>query len=142
MRRLFILVITLSLLAACQASASDTANAIKFKLSSPAFADSGLIPKKFTCQGENVSPELNWREAPASTRSFALIMDDPDAPGGVFTHWLVWNIPPQTNSFAEGNGPTGTQGENDFGKSGYRGPCPPAGTHRYCQAQRGERGQR
>ena len=68
-------------------------NAAKFKLSSPAFQDSGSIPQKFTCQGENKSPELNWSEAPASTQSLALIMDDPDAPGGTFTHWVLFDIP-------------------------------------------------
>ena len=83
-------------LTACQSPAVDTSNAVQFKLSSPAFQDSGLIPQKFTCQGENVSPELNWSEAPANTQSFALIMDDPDAPGGTFTHWVLFDIPADT----------------------------------------------
>ena len=64
-------------------------------------------------------------------KSLVLIADDPDAPSGLFTHWLVWNIPPQTNSIAEGSAPKGVHGTNDFGKSGYSGPCPPPGTHRY-----------
>ena len=68
---------------------------------------------------------------PSEAKSLVLIADDPDAPSGLFTHWLVWNIPPQTNSIAEGSAPKGVQGTNDFGKSGYRGPCPPPGTHRY-----------
>jgi Raf kinase inhibitor-like YbhB/YbcL family protein len=68
---------------------------------------------------------------PPGAKSLVLIADDPDAPGGLFTHWLVWNIPAQTNAISEGNAPKGVQGANDFGKSGYRGPCPPPGTHRY-----------
>jgi len=68
---------------------------------------------------------------PPGAKSLVLIADDPDAPGGLFTHWLIWNIPVQTNSIGEGSAPKGVQGANDFGKSGYRGPCPPPGTHRY-----------
>jgi Raf kinase inhibitor-like YbhB/YbcL family protein len=68
---------------------------------------------------------------PPEAKSLVLIADDPDAPGGSFTHWLVWNIPAQTGAIAEGSAPKGVQGANDFGKSGYRGPCPPPGTHRY-----------
>jgi len=131
MRRLFIFVIVLGLLAACQTPALDTANAIKFKLSSFAFADSGSIPQKFTCQGENVSPELNWSEAPASTKSFVLIMDDPDAPGGAFTHWVLFDIPADTQQLAESAGPIGMGGNNGLNQTGYMGPCPPSGSHRY-----------
>jgi Raf kinase inhibitor-like YbhB/YbcL family protein len=68
---------------------------------------------------------------PSDAKSLVLIADDPDAPSGVFTHWLVWNIPPQTNSVAEGSAPKGVRGTNDFGKSGYGAPCPPTGAHRY-----------
>jgi Raf kinase inhibitor-like YbhB/YbcL family protein len=68
---------------------------------------------------------------PSEAKSLVLIADDPDAPGGLFTHWLVWNIPPQTNSIAEGSAPKGVHGTNDFGKPDYKGPCPPPGTHRY-----------
>jgi Raf kinase inhibitor-like YbhB/YbcL family protein len=101
------------------------------KITSSAFHEGGNIPSKFTCDGSDTSPPLQITGVPSGARSLVLIADDPDAPGGVFTHWLVWNIPPQTNSIAEGNAPTGTQGKNDFGESGYRGPCPPPGTHRY-----------
>jgi Raf kinase inhibitor-like YbhB/YbcL family protein len=68
---------------------------------------------------------------PSQAKSLVLIADDPDAPSGLFTHWLIWNIPPQTTSISEGNAPRGVHGTNDFGKSGYKGPCPPSGTHMY-----------
>ena len=70
-------------------------------------------------------------DIPSEAKSLVLIVDDPDAPGGLFTHWLVWNIPPQTSAVGEGSAPKGVQGTNDFGKLGYGGPCPPSGTHRY-----------
>jgi hypothetical protein len=131
MRRIFLYILALSLLAACQSPTVDTTNAIKFKLSSPAFQDSGLIPQKFTCQGDNVSPELSWSEAPANTKSFALIMDDPDAPGGTFTHWVLFDIPADQKQLAEGTGPIGVGGNNGLNQTGYMGPCPPSGIHRY-----------
>ncbi|NTU63570.1 MAG: YbhB/YbcL family Raf kinase inhibitor-like protein [Chloroflexi bacterium] len=132
MRRIpTLLLIIVGLLAACQAPALDTSNAIKFKLSSPAFADSGSIPQKFTCQGDNVSPELNWSEAPANTGSFALIMDDPDAPGGTFTHWVLFDVPADQNQLAENASPIGMGGNNGTNQTGYMGSCPPSGSHRY-----------
>jgi Raf kinase inhibitor-like YbhB/YbcL family protein len=108
------------------------------KLTSPAFAHEGSIPKQFTCEGENISPELSWTDAPKEAKSFALILHDPDAPReNGFTHWIVYNIPPTVNRIAE-NAPRnasipglGLQGRNDSGKVGYMGPCPPSGTHRY-----------
>jgi Raf kinase inhibitor-like YbhB/YbcL family protein len=126
-----IISVVLLALAACQAATLDTSQAAKFKLSSPAFQDSGLIPQKFTCQGGNVSPELNWSEAPASTKSFALIVDDPDAPGGTFTHWVVFDLPADQKQLAEGIGPIGVGGNNGVNQTGYMGPCPPSGSHRY-----------
>jgi Raf kinase inhibitor-like YbhB/YbcL family protein len=101
------------------------------KITSSAFHEGGSIPSKFTCDGSDTSPPVQITDVPAETKSLVLIADDPDAPGGLFTHWLVWNMPPQTSSIAEGSAPKGVQGANDFGKSGYRGPCPPPGTHRY-----------
>jgi len=106
-------------------------------VSSQAFQEGDTIPTKYTCQGQDVSPPLAWTEPPAGTQSFALIVDDPDAPGGVFTHWVLWNIPPDTKELpedmpAQAQLPSGVlQGKNDFGKIGYDGPCPPAGRHRY-----------
>ncbi|PYI92109.1 MAG: YbhB/YbcL family Raf kinase inhibitor-like protein, partial [Verrucomicrobia bacterium] len=87
---------------------------------------------KFTCNGQSTSPELRISGTPPGAKSLALIADDPDAPGGVFTHWLVWNIDPQTTQWAENSIPAGAlQGTNDFSKKGYGPPCPPSGTHRY-----------
>jgi Raf kinase inhibitor-like YbhB/YbcL family protein len=113
------------------ASASFAAAAARMKITSSAFQDGGNIPSKFTCDGSDTSPPLQITGVPAEAKTLVLIADDPDAPGGLFTHWLVWNISPQTNSIAEGSAPKGVHGTNDFGKSGYGGPCPPAGTHRY-----------
>lgn len=98
---------------------------------SPAFEQNQPIPKKFTGEGEDVSPPLNFEGIPAGTKSLALIVEDPDAPMGTFEHWLVWNISPETQQIAEG-GSVPRQGRNDFGVLNYRGPLPPPGNpHRY-----------
>lgn len=90
------------------------------------------VPQKFTCDGENVSPALSWSGAPAQTASYALIVDDPDAPVGVWVHWVLYNLPPTLNSLAEKSDGVGTQGMNGWRTAGYSGPCPPAGkAHRY-----------
>jgi len=107
-----------------------------FTLTSPAFAAGQPIPKRYTCDGENVSPPLAWSGAPAAAKSFVLIVDDPDAPGGTFTHWLVFNLPPTAKSLPEGVKPSAlpagaAEGVNGFGKADYGGPCPPKGRHRY-----------
>lgn len=107
-------------------------------VSSSAFQEGDKIPAKYTCEGQDVSPPLAWSEPPAGTRSLALIVDDPDAPGGVFTHWLLFNIPPDSRELPEAV-PTqaelasgALQGKTDFGRTGYGGPCPPPGRpHRY-----------
>jgi Raf kinase inhibitor-like YbhB/YbcL family protein len=103
----------------------------KMKITSSAFQEGASIPSKFSCDGANTSPPLQIAEVPSGAKSLALIVDDPDAPSGLFTHWTVWNISAQINAIAEGSAPKGVQGTNDFGKSGYGGPCPPSGTHRY-----------
>jgi Raf kinase inhibitor-like YbhB/YbcL family protein len=113
------------------ALASIAAGGAKMKITSSAFQEGGNIPSKFTCDGGDSSPPLQISEIPSSAKSLALVVDDPDAPSGLFTHWIVWNISPQTNGIAEGSTPNGVQGTNDFGKAGYGGPCPPSGTHRY-----------
>ncbi|MCS7184761.1 MAG: YbhB/YbcL family Raf kinase inhibitor-like protein [bacterium] len=106
-------------------------------LYSRAFENNGLIPKKYTCDGEDISPPLKWSNPPANTKSFALIADDPDAPIGTWVHWVIYNIPADKTELPEGLAKKykledGTiQGINDFGKYGYGGPCPPSGTHRY-----------
>ncbi len=105
-------------------------------MKSAAFQNGGDIPRKHTCDGGDVSPALSWTGAPARTRAFALIVDDPDAPGGTWVHWVLYDLPANAKNLAEGSGgesqPTGAkQGVNDFRKTGYGGPCPPGGTHRY-----------
>ena len=111
--------------------ASFAAGEAKMKITSPAFQEGGNIPSKFSCDGANTSPPLQISDVPSEAKSLVLIVDDPDAPSGLFTHWPVWNISTQTSIIAEGSTPKGVQGTNDFGKSGYGGPCPPSGTHRY-----------
>ena len=108
------------------------------QISSPAFSAGEAIPRKFTCDGPDVSPRLKWNEPPAKTKSFALIMDDPDAPAGTWVHWVLYDLPAGTGELPEGVGKQeqlssgAWQGRNDFGKIGYGGPCPPAGkAHRY-----------
>jgi Raf kinase inhibitor-like YbhB/YbcL family protein len=101
------------------------------KISSPAFADGQSIPSKYTCDGGDAIPPLAFASVPPNAKSLALVVDDPDAPGGTFDHWVMWNIPPATSAVAEGKPPAGVAGRNGFGKSGYGGPCPPSGEHRY-----------
>ena len=110
---------------------SFAAGGATIKITSSAFHEGGNIPSKFTCDGSDTSPPLQIAGVPTGAKSLVLIVDDPDAPGGLFTHWLIWNISPQTSSIPEGGATKGIQGANDFGKSGYRGPCPPRGAHRY-----------
>jgi Raf kinase inhibitor-like YbhB/YbcL family protein len=101
-------------------------------VSSSAFHSGENIPAQFTCKAANVNPPLEFQNIPNGAKSLALIVDDPDAPGGLFTHWLVWNIAPAAGQIAEKSVPPGAvQGTNGFGKPGYGGPCPPSGTHRY-----------
>lgn len=101
------------------------------KISSPAFENNGMIPPEYTCDGSDISPPLVISEVPKEARSLAIIMDDPDAPMGTFTHWLVWNILPQKTRFEKGEKISFPQGKTSFGKKSYGGPCPPSGTHRY-----------
>lgn len=100
------------------------------KLRSNDFKQGEMIPRKFTCQGEDISPHLAWEDAPKETKSFALIVDDPDAPMGTWVHWLVKDIPTDVKEIKQNSIP-GTQVENDFGKEDYGGPCPPSSVHRY-----------
>ncbi|HEY6199999.1 MAG TPA: YbhB/YbcL family Raf kinase inhibitor-like protein [Candidatus Binatia bacterium] len=107
------------------------------EIKSPAFQAGGDIPRKHTCDGGDVSPALSWTDAPVGTRAFALIIDDPDAPGGTWVHWVLYDLPGNAKELSEGiaaDKPPGgaKQGVNDFRKAGYGGPCPPAGApHRY-----------
>jgi Raf kinase inhibitor-like YbhB/YbcL family protein len=102
------------------------------RLTSAAFPHGEAIPRRHTCEGEDVSPPLAWSGIPPETRSLAIIVDDPDAPGGTFSHWLAWMIDPTAGELAEGQAAP-VEGGNDFGSTGYRGPCPPPGhgPHRY-----------
>jgi Raf kinase inhibitor-like YbhB/YbcL family protein len=102
------------------------------KLSSPEFSEGGSIPTRFTCDGDDMSPPLEISSIPQNAKSLALIVDDPDAPSGTFTHWVMWNIRPAASKIPAGEtAPGAEQGENDFGQTKYGGPCPPSGTHRY-----------
>jgi Raf kinase inhibitor-like YbhB/YbcL family protein len=103
-----------------------------FELTSSAFSEGQPIPEKYSCDGENVSPPLSWSPPPDGTRSLALILHDPDAPSGDFTHWVAWNIDARASGLEEGAHAPG-EGANGFGENGYGGPCPPPGhgAHRY-----------
>jgi len=103
--------------------------ATSLKVTSPAFSEGEKIPAKYTCDGENVNPELDIEGIPDGTKSLAIIVDDPDAPRGDWVHWVVFNILP-TAKIEEDSTP-GTEGMNDFKKTSYGGPCPPSGSHRY-----------
>lgn len=102
---------------------------VSMKITSPEFENNALIPKKFTCQGEDINPGLIIEDIPDGTKGLALIMDDPDAPMGTWVHWVVFNVP-VIDRIEEDSIP-GKQGLNDFGRQDYGGPCPPSGTHRY-----------
>lgn len=107
------------------------------QITSPAFKNQEMIPAKYTCDGQNISPPLEFTNIPEDTRTLALIVEDPDAPMGTFTHWITYNMPPDIAELPEAlpddetlmNG--ARQGINDFDRIGYGGPCPPKGTHRY-----------
>ena len=106
-------------------------------VTSPAFKNGSPIPAIYTCKGDDTSPALSWNDSPSNIKSFALIMEDPDAPGGVWVHWVIYNIPASARGLQAAS-PTQAQladgslnGVNSWGKLGYGGPCPPSGTHRY-----------
>lgn len=110
---------------------------MEIKIASPAFEEGGLIPKKYTCDGLDISPPLAWSSIPAGAQSLALIADDPDAPVGTWVHWVLFNLAAEARELVEGIPPQrelengARQGTNDFRRIGYGGPCPPGGTHRY-----------
>lgn len=110
---------------------------VKLQITSSAFDHNGMIPKKYTCDGEDISPQLSWSGAPEGTKSFALINDDPDAPMGTWVHWVLYDLPPSINELSENMPKDKTlsngakQGITDFKNIGYGGPCPPSGIHRY-----------
>ena len=104
-----------------------------FELTSPAFKTSRMIPKQYTCQGTNIAPKLVWKNPPPNTQSFALIMNDPDAPNGNVTHWIVFNLPSNTKALDPKLALPieAVTGLNSYNNPGYKGPCPPNGQHRY-----------
>ncbi|MBI4098107.1 MAG: YbhB/YbcL family Raf kinase inhibitor-like protein [Candidatus Levybacteria bacterium] len=102
------------------------------KIKSPAFEEGSLIPPIYTCDGDNINPPLEFVDVPTNAQSLALIVEDPDAPGSTFTHWLVWNISPLTREISENTSPEEViQGLNGAGQAGYLGACPPSGVHHY-----------
>jgi Raf kinase inhibitor-like YbhB/YbcL family protein len=138
------LLVVLTLLASTAVSCTREAPAVQnevettLSLSSTAFKEGDRIPIKYTCDEQDISPPLAWNEPPQKTQTYALIVDDPDAPSGIFTHWILFNLPANVCQISEGIPPQmqlqdGTiQGKNDFGRTGYSGPCPPSGpAHRY-----------
>ena len=133
----FILISVFSLLNICSVRSQDSFREMKIKLKSSAFKNNEMLPKKYTCDGIGISPPLLWSDIPKAAQSLAIISDDPDAPGGVWVHWVMYNIPPQTMGLNEGVLPVeefahaAKQGLNDFQNIGYGAPCPPSGTHRY-----------
>jgi Raf kinase inhibitor-like YbhB/YbcL family protein len=124
---------------ACNTKREDNmpkeAKVAQLTVESSAFSNEGSIPSRFTCEGEDVSLPLAWSGAPSSAQSYALVMDDPDAPNGTFVHWVAWNI--NATELAENVAKRASlangmrQGQNSWSKPGYGGPCPPSGTHRY-----------
>jgi len=141
-----LVIIMIVLLAACGEKPSLPASGVSatpppLTLTSPAFAQGEAIPSKYTCQGDDSSPALQWPAPPSGTKSLALIVDDPDAPMGTWVHWVIYNIPPETSELAEGASKANAaefhlpkdalQGPTSFNRSDYGGPCPPSGTHRY-----------
>ena len=147
------LILTSIILASCTSSATSTPQSsatstpasetaatelpateatMSLTLTSDAFANGQSIPAKYSCVGKNISPALTWDEPPAGTKSFALIVDDPDAPMGIWVHWVLFNIPGSTGSLQENaDSSTMSAGKNSSGNTRYDGPCPPSGTHRY-----------
>lgn len=140
-RYFFSLIFSLFTFVSVSAIQAEGGQTMTMTLSSPDFAHQGEIPKRFTCQGEDKSSAINWSNVPAAAKSLVLIVDDPDAPDPAepkmtWVHWVLYNIPPTVTGLAEaiapGSLPAGTlQGENDWKRTGYGGPCPPIGRHRY-----------
>ena len=112
----------------------ETNEVVSMKLTSPVFEHNGMMPPEYTCDGSDLSPELNIEDIPSDAKSLVLINDDPDAsgaPGGIWDHWIVFNIPVSVTKIEKNTEPEGAGGKNSWGRTGYGGPCPPSGTHRY-----------
>jgi Raf kinase inhibitor-like YbhB/YbcL family protein len=136
MKRILFSCFLLMIVSSCSSTQTSTAEpteaAVTMEFKSDAFASGQSIPAKYTCTGKNISPALTWSNAPAGTQSFALIVDDPDAPMGTWVHWVLYNIPSGTASLPENTDASGIAvGKNSSNHMSYDGPCPPSGTHRY-----------
>src|SRR6266498_5881692 len=139
----YVLILSFILISSCAYSPTKTSETptvqtqatevnMSLEITSNAFANGQSIPVKYSCKGNNISPDLAWNEPPAGTQSFALIVDDPDAPMGTWVHWVLFNIPASTRSLSENiDTSTISVGKNSSGNLRYDGPCPPSGTHRY-----------
>jgi Raf kinase inhibitor-like YbhB/YbcL family protein len=130
---LFVLFILLGI-AGCRTSPEtvEGGNVATLQVTSSAFSEGASIPRKYTCDGENVSPPLSWSAVPAGTESWVVIIEDPDAPSGIWVHWVLYDLPSQTDSLQEGSQAGGVEGRNTSRREGYSGPCPPRGpAHRY-----------
>lgn len=114
-----------------QQKETQTTGVAEMKLTSSAFQNNGQIPSEYTCDGNDLSPPLSISEVPANAKNLVLISDDPDAPVGTWDHWVIFNMHPSTREISKGKEPQGTAGKNSWGRTGYGGPCPPSGTHRY-----------
>jgi Raf kinase inhibitor-like YbhB/YbcL family protein len=129
---MFLIAFVISSLMGVSTGFTSVSKTMPLHITSSAFSEGQSIPEKYTCDGQNVSPPIKWSGAPANTKSFAVICEDPDAPSGIFTHWLLYDLPGRTNELAEASSGDGREGVNDFDKKGYGGPCPPPGrAHRY-----------
>jgi hypothetical protein len=140
-KAVILMTVVMLLICSCKSRAANEQKEggpkMEIKVTSSAFKNDGMIPSKYTCDGDDVSPPLQWETVPQGTKSIALICDDPDAPMGTFVHWVLFNLPADVKELAENvpadkTLPSGAgQGITDFGRVGYGGPCPPSGTHRY-----------
>ena len=131
MKLYFLFLILILIIGCSENEINKNIEVVNMKLTSSAFENGENMPAEFTCDGEGISPPLAISEVPENTKSLVLISDDPDAPAGMWVHWVVFNIPPDTKEILQGTEPQGVQGVTDFGRTGYGSPCPPSGTHRY-----------
>ena len=125
--RVIIAAVLIVFLSGCSAKEDILGEVSNMKILS-VFGNNGMIPSEYTCDGSNIAPKIEINDVPKNAKSIAIIVDDPDAPGGSFVHWVLWNIPADSAEIGENSG---VKGRNDFGRLGYGGPCPPSGSHRY-----------
>jgi Raf kinase inhibitor-like YbhB/YbcL family protein len=129
---MFLITLLISSFLGINLSSNSAGKAMALDVTSSAFSEGQSIPEKYTCDGQNVSPPIKWSGASEKTKSIAIICEDPDAPSGTFSHWVLYDLPGSTKELAEGSSGGGKEGVNGFGKKGYGGPCPPPGpAHRY-----------